>query len=75
MGGSSDPRIQIIHRNIGKKNQLTGLHKELYASSKKHLSGVPGAHYNLALQITSLGLTLGLGLNICVLLLSLHLSL
>lgn len=74
MDGSSSSRIQIIHRNV-EKNQLTGLHKELYASSKKHLSGVPGAHSNLALQITRLGLALGRGLNICVLPLRLQLSL
>ena len=75
MDGSSSSSIQIIHRNIEKKKQLTGLHKELYASSKKHLSGVPGARYNLALQITSLGPALGLGFNICVLPFRLQLSL
>lgn len=50
-------------RNIGKKNQLTGLHEEFDASSEKHLSGVPGAHCDDASQVTILGLALGPGLE------------
>lgn len=53
------PQSLNLSPEIQGENQLTGFHEELGASSKKHLSGVPGAHCDAASQVTSLGLGLG----------------
>lgn len=43
------PGVNLSLEMYGKKkNQLTGLHEEFGASSKKHLPGVPGAHCDTA---------------------------
>lgn len=57
------PQSLNLSPEIQGENQLTGFHEELGASSKKYLSGVPGAHCDAALQVTSLGLALGPGLE------------